>query len=212
MSRVTRTLLTLALAALLVTPLVGCALLDAVGLGGSRGAEATLVPTITPTPPPPTPTPTIAAPIIDDLADLPTEPGEAFAFRIAEDELNEELADTVYERQGLTVSEPRITLADGKLLGRFRVSHEQTGLGFGITARAVPHVVDGDLYLRIEDITLDEGLGGFTRRIVEGLLDEAVERLATDDGIPVDLDRLQGIAVEDVRVEPGYLIVLGRTA
>jgi hypothetical protein len=206
------TLLTALAVALLVTlGCFGCGAVESVRNSiGSRGARAGAEVAATPAP-------TLDVPTLEpesrirDLDDLPSEPGQAFEAEVTEEDLNRLLRDQSVVRDGVTVSEPRVTLAEGVMLLAVNLAHEQTGVSVGVTARGRPQVVDGALYVVVEDVTLGDSVAGLTRVILQGVIDGALKAADTERGIPISLDNLEGVEVLAIRVEPGLLIVSGVT-
>jgi hypothetical protein len=198
----------LAIALLVTLGCFGCGAIDTVRnrIGGRGGSVAAA-----------TPAPTVDVPTLEpaarirDLDDLPNEPGQAFEAEVTEEDLNRILRDQSVVRDGVTVSEPRVTLADGAMLLAVNLAHEQTGVSVGVTARGRPQVVDGALYVVVEDVTLGDSVAGLTRVLLQGVIDGALKAADAERGIPIDLDRLEGVEVLAIRVEPGLLIVSGVT-
>jgi len=190
----------------------GCGLIDAVAnriSAWGRGEAPTVVASLPETVTEPTLRPGV--PEISDLDDIPDGPGNEFALRVSEEDLNARLEAQEIEYEGLMVSQPRMVLAEGQIIVTLMVTHEQTGVNFGLEARLTPHVVDGDVYIRIEDLSLDDSAKGVTRVFLESALDQAIKRLATDEGMRLPMDEFDRVEVEDVYVVPGYLLVYGRT-
>lgn len=164
----------------------------------------------------PTATPTVARPTvapsdrIRSLDDLPAEPGQAFEAEIPEEDLNRLLRDQSMVRDGVTISEPRVTLAEGAMLLSVNLAHEETGVSVEVTARGRPQVVDGDLYVQVENVSLGDSVGGLARVLLQGVIDQALKQV-DDAGIPVSLDALEAVEVLAIRVEPSLLIVSGVT-
>jgi len=134
-----------------------------------------------------------------------------FEVQVTEDELNERLGGETVERQGITLSAPQVTLADGELLGAVTASQAASGASVQVRFRGRPRVEDGQVRLAIEDVTLDDAVRGVTRLVLQGLIDQALEQTGAADGIALPLDGLENIEIVAVRVEPGVVIVTGRT-
>ncbi len=190
----------------------GCTVVDDVRarLSGSPArtdeptrASPAVEPTASPT--------TIPAQRIDSLADLPADPGTTFEVPVTEAELNERMRDEVVEREGVTVTSPRVTLAEGEILGAVMVAHEATGVSVQVSFRGQPRVVDGEVLFAVEDVTLDDSVRGVARLLVQGVIDQALAQVGAAEGITLPLEGLDSIEILDVRVEPGLLIVTGRT-
>lgn len=182
--------------------LAGCGLLRSV-IGKGPSPTATPIPSPTPTP--------IGGKRLRGLEAIPSDPGIAFTVEIPEQELNSRLANMRFEQEGLTIAEPHLVLAEGQIIGTFSVSYEESGWTFGLTARAQPYVKDGEIYVRVQDVSLDKGVTGLRRRIVEGLLDEIMRQLSAENGIRIPADSLKKVELFGVQVEPGFLVISGRT-
>ncbi len=190
----------------------GCGVIDAVASRISawgRGESPAQVESLPETLAQPTLRPDV--PEVTDLDDLPDEAGYEFALRVSEEELNARLEAEEATYEGLEVSQPRMVLAEGQIIIGVMVAHEQTGVNFGLEARVIPHVVDGEIYARIEDISLDDTTRGVTRTLLESALDQAIKQLGDDEGIPLPIEDLEGADIEDVYVVPGSLLIYGRT-
>jgi len=194
----------------------GCAVIDTVQ-ARLRGAPRPIATPVLPagaalpeTAPTAAPT-AIAAERIGSLAELPEEAGTMFEVQVTEDELNERLGGETVERQGITLSAPQVTLADGELLGAVTASQAASGASVQVRFRGRPRVEDGQVLLAIEDVTLDDAVRGVTRLVLQGLIDQALEQTGAADGIALPLDGLESIEIVAVRVEPGVVIVTGRT-
>lgn len=200
----------------------GCACGNALSRLGLAGR-----PTDTPTPTPPTatptpvPTPTPAATILvptrpqegDGIGAIPDEPDTPFTIELTQQEINEYLAGEEYNQSGVVIRDVQVTVTDDALIARFNASQVESGLSGGVTVRGVPQVVDGQLYFRVDDVTLDESIGGFARMLARAAIDQAIRQYSTDDGIPVPVNVVPNanIEVEKVELDPGVLTVTGRT-
>jgi hypothetical protein len=179
-------------------------------------------PTATPTLPPPTPTlaptltPTPLATLLiptrpqegDGLDAIPSEPDSPFTIALTEQELNDYLAERTFSQSGVSIRDVQVTVTDDALIAAFQTSQAESGLSAGVTVRGVPQVADGELYFRVDDVTLDESIGGFARVLASAAINQAVEQYSTEHGIPVPIEN---IAVEEITLDPGLLTVTGRT-
>ena len=195
----------------------GCACgnaLSRLGLGGRpTTTSAPPPPTATPTPVlTPTPVATLLVPTRPQEADgfgaIPSEPDTPFTIELTQQEINEYLAEREFDQSGVIIRDVQVTVTDDALMARFKASQVESGLSGGVTVRGVPRVVDGQLYFRVDDVTLDESIGGFARLLARAAIDQAIRRYSTDDGIPVPI---QNVEVEEIGLDPGMVIVTGRT-
>jgi hypothetical protein len=174
--------------------------------------EAAAEPTSTPAPTAST-APTLA-PELDPtsepgiLAGLPSEADQPFTLEFTEEKLNEYLAGQTYGAQGVTVKDITVVLTGEEILCTFHASELRTGLNAGITVHAVPVVVDGAVYVQVDEVILDDSVKGLARTLAKGAIEQAVKRYSTPQGIPVPI---QGMDVEKVELMTGRMIVTGRT-
>ncbi len=196
--------------------LSGCACGNALSRLGLTG------PTATPTPPPPTATPmptltpTPAATLLvptrpqegDGIGAIPSEPDTPFTIELTEQEINEYLAEREFDQSGVTIRDIQVTVAADALIADFSASQAESGLSGGVTVRGVPQVADGQLYFRVDDVTLDESIGGFARMLATAAIDQAIQRYSTDNGIPVPI---RNVEVQAIELDPGVVTVTGRT-
>lgn len=174
---------------------------------------ATYTPTQRPTatlPPSATPQPTAT------VGELPTAtaaglpivlPAEGpFQFTLLQEDVNDYLAGQALADQGVTVRDARLVFAEGEVLAEGQASHADSGVTVGVSLRGVFSVVDGGLYVRIEDLELDKSVPSFTRLIATALIEQLLKQYETPDGIPVPL---QGVELQRVDITPGKLYVAG---
>jgi len=226
------TLIAMIVALAAVGVLVGCEVLPQVMVQNaeevaSREVTATAVPsptpTVTPTPsatptatatpvPTPTRTPTPShGGELSSLADIPEVPGQEFTVRISQDEVNDSLKGETFEQDGLLITDLRVTVAQDELLGEVQVTHQQTGIAVDVTVRGEPHIENGAFYFRINDVSLGDSVTGLARIILQAVMNQAVAQISAQEGIPVPLEGLARVEILDVQVEPGYLVITGRT-
>jgi len=168
-------------------------------------ATATPIPSPTPTytPAPPTPTPRPG-----ELWMIPSTPNTPFAVEMTEAEINQYLAEQTVEEEGATISDMHVTLTASEIICTVKAYHQQTGINAGVTIRGVPLVVDGKLYFKVNDITLDRSLQGFTRLVAQGVIEQAVKAYSTNQGVAVPLETL---TLNEIKLMAGKIYVAGRT-
>ena len=148
---------------------------------------------------------------VDGLAEIPSEPGRLFEVQVLEQEINERIRSARIDRDGIAAAEPRVTLADGSIIGSVNVRHQESGISVTISFRGQPRVVDGRVLFVIEDVSLGDSVRGVARLLLQGMIDEVLKQVEAEKGISVPLPGLDNVEVLAVRVEPGALIVTGRT-
>jgi hypothetical protein len=190
----------------------GCACGNALSRLGLVHPTATpLPPTATPMPTP-TPTATLLVPTRprqgQGIAAIPDEPNAPFTIELTQQEVNEYLAGKEFTQWGVTIRDVQVTLSDNALIARFRASQVESGLSAGVTMRGVPRIAGGQLYFRVDAVTLDESIGDLARLLARATIDQAIRQYSTDDGIPVPIPNIE---VQEIEVDPGMVIVTGRT-
>lgn len=214
--RLGRRLASIAVVFGLLVIVVGCA------CGNALSRLGLVSPTTTPTPPPPTatprptPTPTPVATLLvptrpqegDGLDAIPSAPDTPFTIELTEQEINDYLAEREFSQSGVAVRDIQVTVTDEALIAVFQASQADTGLSGGVTVRGVPQVADGQLYFRVDDVTLDQSIGGFARMLATAAIDQAIRQYSTEHGIAVPIENIE---VEAVELDPGLLTVTGRT-
>ena len=197
--------------------LSGCGL-----LAGERGAgqapsrsgsvqAATIVPTITPRPTrTSTPQPTVQAPNAesDGLFVVPATPGTSFTIEATDDEINEYLQGEVYEQEGSSIRDIHILFTDEEILANGQGIYEPLNLKGGITARGVPIVSDGKVYLQVRDVALDSSLPVFTRFLAEVAIEQALRRYGTPLGIEIPIEDAE---IYSIDLQPRKIVITGRT-
>jgi hypothetical protein len=196
-------------------------------VAGSARVTATLWPTATPseTPlPTATPTalptarpvatlaPTLPPTILPDTPEIapgiPGTPNTPFDVLLTEAQLNDYVGNQVLSAQGVEVSDPQVALADDALLVHVNAYHSESNISMGLTVRGKPNVVDGALYVRVVDVTIDDSVRGFTRLLASTLIETALKQYAGEDGIPVPFDQ---VLFEQVEVTRAGMRIVGRT-
>lgn len=206
----------LALVALLgvLVLVAGCACGNALSrLGLARATGTPPPPTATPLP---TATPTPAATLLvptrpqegDGLDAIPNEPDTPFAIALTEQEINAYLAEREFAQSGVTVRDIQVTVTDDALIASFKARQAESGLSGGVTVRGVPQAVDGQLYFRVDDVALDESIGGFARMLARAAIDQAIRQHAGEHGIPIPIENVE---VREIALDPGTVTVTGRT-
>ena len=140
---------------------------------------------------------------------IPSEPGVPFRLELDQQQINDYLADKTYSEVGVQASEIRLTLLEGRLLCEARVRHKESGIQAVLTIRGQPNVVDGQIYFLVEDVDLGNSLKGFSRLVVKGMIDEAIDQYSTAQGIPLPLGPF---VWEEIQVTTGRLFVAGHRA
>ncbi|MEA3407549.1 MAG: hypothetical protein U9R48_05655 [Chloroflexota bacterium] len=138
---------------------------------------------------------------------LPKGPDQPFDIRLTQEEINDYLEGQTFEQQGVVVSDGRVRIDAEQIIATFHVAHEGSGMSGGITVYGVPKVVDGQIYVEIEDFTLDQSVSGFGRLVANSLIKAAIEEYGTAHGIPVPLTDLE---FEAIQLMPGVIRVAGR--
>jgi hypothetical protein len=165
-------------------------------------------PTATPAPGPTATLLVPTAPAVPEALVLPPESNQPFIIDLTEAQVNEYLAGQKFEQQGVTVQDVRVTLLANEIVADLRATYAEAGLSGGARVRGVPVAVDGQLYIKINEVTLDSSISGFTRLIAQQLINKMVRDYSSQNGIPVPLE---DVRVEAVQLQAGKLIVSGRT-
>lgn len=139
---------------------------------------------------------------------FPEDADQSFDTRLTEDELNEYLADQALEQEGVVISDMNVTIDAERMSVMFRVAHEGSGIKGRVTVYGVPKVEDGQVYVEIQDFTLDDSVSGFKRVVANSLIKAAIESYETEHGIPIPVTHLE---FEEIRLMPGAIRVTGRT-
>lgn len=156
-----------------------------------------------------TPTP-IEADGLAALADITPEPGQRVVVSISEAELNESLTLDDLAVQGATIGDPAVALEEGAIVARMDVDVENPRLSLDVILRGSPNVVDGELYLAVDEVLLGESTDFFTRLIAQPMIDSTIREYSGEDGIPVPIAALEGVEIESATVEPGILTIEGQ--
>lgn len=139
---------------------------------------------------------------------IPAKSNQEFTLNLTEAQLNEHLADQVFEQQGVTVQDIRVTLTASEIIATLRAAHEESKLNMGLTVRGVPAVAEGTAYVKINDIALDDSVSGFTRLVAKAAIEQAIEQYSTPLGIPIPIERVE---ILDIQLMPGRIVIVGRT-
>ncbi|NLG28128.1 MAG: hypothetical protein GX557_09465 [Chloroflexi bacterium] len=172
---------------------------------------ATLAPTLPAAVQPNTPVPPAppVAPVAPEIAPgIPGTPNTPFDVLLTESQLNEYVGNQVLSAQGVEVSDPQVALAEDALLVHVNAFHSETNISMGLTVRGTPNVVDGALYVRVDDVTIDDNVRGFTRLLAGTLIETALKQYAGENGIPVPFDQ---VLFEQVEVTSSGVRIVGRT-
>lgn len=176
----------------------------------SEKRTATPLPTFTATattsPAEAAPSPMGTAPVTP-LA-LPESSDQPVDIRLTQQEINDYLLGQTFEQQGVAVSDIEVRIDAERITATFHVAHAESGMSGGVTVYGVPRVVDGQLYVEIQDFALDKSVSGFKRIVANSLIKAALEEYSTSHGIPVPVSDL---TFETVQLMPGAIRVTGRT-
>lgn len=143
-----------------------------------------------------------------ELVSIPDKPNTPFTIELTEAQINNYLAGKTFEQQGLTVSNVRVTLPGNEMIITCQAKHQESGLSMGLTARGVPVVVDGQVYAKVNNVTLDQSVSGFARLIAQAAIDTALKQYSTANGILIPTE---GITVQEIRLAAGKMTIVGRT-
>ncbi len=144
----------------------------------------------------------------EGLIAIPDKPNTPFTIELTEAQINDYLAGKTFDQQGLTVSNVRVTLPGAEMIIACQAKHQESGLSMGLTARGVPVVVDGQVYAKVNSVTLDQSVSGFARLIAQAAIDAALKQYSTANGILIPTE---GVTVQDVRLAAGKMTITGRT-
>jgi len=161
------------------------------------------LPTPTKTPPKPGPTPVPA-----DPPAIPSEPNTPFVVELTQAQLDEYLRGETFQEQGVTVTDVKVVLAESAVVCNFQASQNELGISVGITVRGVPTVSDGVAYFKVEHVSLDDSLRGFSRLIARATVERAIDEYSTPQGIPIPADEIEFHSID---LLPGKIVVVGRT-
>lgn len=167
----------------------------------------TSVPQALPTQAPPAPT--AVPPTVPEVAPgIPGTPNTPFDVTFSERQLNDYIAGQLISEGGVEVSDPQVTLGEGEALVHAFAYHEASDLRMGLTLRGTPVVHEGALYVRVNEVTLDDDIRGFTRLLAKTLIDAAIASYSGEHGIAVPIDT---ITFESIIITPGNVRIVGRT-
>jgi hypothetical protein len=178
---------------------------------------ATAIPTVVPDASAATPAATLLVPTRppegNGMAALPDEADAPFTIALTQQEVNEYLAEKEFNPSGVILRDIQITITDDALIADLKASQVESGLSGGVTMRGVPHAVDGQIYFRVDDVTLDESISGFARLLAKAAIDQTIRRYSGDNGIPVPIDGVlrADVEVQEIELDPGVITVTGRT-
>jgi hypothetical protein len=125
-----------------------------------------------------------------------------------EAQINEYLAGQKLEQQGVVVQDMHVTLADGEFVADLHVAYAQVGLSAGVRVRGVPVAVDGQLYVQVGEITLDDSVSGFMRLVAKQVMDQVIKHYSGANGIAVPIEDFQ---VDAITLRRGQVTITGRT-
>ena len=184
-------------------------------LTATKPSQPSPTPSATPRPtmliPTKPPEPTLSAQLADKFV-IPSEPDKEFVIEITEAELAELLASEMFEAQGVTIKDIRVTLTSNEMLLAFEAKHQETGLDVGLTVRGVPKIVDGAPYFEIRDMALDESVKGIKRLLLKAAIDKVIEQYTTSEGVPLPFDiPTDKVDIQDIQLTPGKITIRGRT-
>ncbi|NLD71519.1 MAG: hypothetical protein GX649_02240, partial [Chloroflexi bacterium] len=108
------------------------------------------------------------------------------------------------------IGDPAVTLEEGAIVARMDVDVENPRLSLDVILRGSPNVVDGELYLAVDEVLLGESTDFFTRLIAQPMIDSTIREYSGEDGIPVPIAALEGVEIESATVEPGILTIEGQ--
>lgn len=174
----------------------------------------TLKPLSTALPTPiPTASPSVASkgqpsPTPAELISISDKSNMPFTTELTEAQINDYLAGKTFDQQGLTISNVRVTLPGAEMIIVCQAKHQGSGLSMGLTARGVPVIVNGQVYAKINNVTLDQSVSGFARLIAQAAIDAALKQYSTANGIPIPTE---GVTVQEVRLAAGKMTIVGRT-
>lgn len=161
----------------------------------------------------PTMLPTLPMPTVPAVASVKgfTLPGTAntpFELTATQQEINEYLAGETFEQQGLSVRDVQVTITASELIADLTGTQQDTGITLGLTVRGAPTVIDGALYVDVEDVTLDDSVKGLVRIFAQAAIEEAIKKNSGAHGIEVPVE---DVILESVSLAPGVITVTGRT-
>ncbi|MCE5259414.1 MAG: hypothetical protein LLG44_10245 [Chloroflexi bacterium] len=150
---------------------------------------------------------TVAPTVVVTPLVIPKEADTAFEGEMSAAEVEKLLQEQIAE-VGDYVSDIHVQITPEAILAQLQVNASELKITFGVTATALPNVVDGQLYLKIIQVTLDDTLSGWTRLSAKSLIQEAIDKYSGENGIPIEFDN---IYIEEVKLGMGKLYVRGKT-
>lgn len=203
MSRSHRSLVVALLAMVLVIATGACSCQNLVAdLVGSPAPVAVSTPTAVEIPPTPGPTTPPEALV------LPEGSGQPFTLELSEADINAQITDETFSQEGLEIQDVRVALAQDQVLVQMYANYAKAELAGDVTLRGKPVVVDGQVYVQIEEVLLGSTFTGFTRVLAQGIIQEALKQYDEGRGIPVPTEDM---VVESVQVLPGKMVITGKT-
>ncbi len=131
--------------------------------------------------------------------------GQVFRVAITAAELNESLSFSDLNVEGATIGDPTITLVEGAIVAQFPVTVTSPAMVLDVILRGKPNVVDGALYVTVEDVSLGEGTGFFARLVAQPMVDTAIREYSGEDGIPIPLNMPENLGLRTATVASGEL-------
>ncbi len=139
---------------------------------------------------------------------LPEGTDQPFKLELTEADINEQITNEAFSQEGLEITNARVTLVQDQVLVNLYANHSESGLAGEVTLRGRPVVVDGQVYVQVDQVTLGPTFTGFVRILAEGMIKEALKQYDEGHGIPVPTEDM---VVESVQVVPGKMIITGKT-
>lgn len=173
-------------------------------------AVALLQPTATPLPlPSATPVPPTATAAPTAVRTPPPQGSQKVVKEMTEAELNEYLAGESFSEQGAKVSDLRVDITPEEMRIDGYVSHESTGIAGDISISGAPHLVDGELFFAIDDVTLGPQFSGLVRTLAQSLILEAMRAYSGPNGIPIPVSLPANLEITAVTLGEGKLVFDG---
>jgi hypothetical protein len=139
---------------------------------------------------------------------LPSNPNELFTLRDTDAALTDYIRSQQFELEGLEVRDLRLTFGAGDIVADLKAVYPEANLSSGLRLRGTPAIHEGQIYLKVQEVTLDDTLSGLMRVIAQGVIERAIEQYSGENGIP--LLPIEGVEVLSVEVQRGQITIQGR--
>jgi hypothetical protein len=149
-------------------------------------------------------------PAVQSLSDfvLPSQPNQKVTVIATQDEINDMLQGQVFEMPGILIRDVSVILDPGEIVADLQGTYVERGISSGVRLRGVPQVHDGQAYVKILEVTLDQSLPGLVRLAVQRMIHTAIQQNESEHGIAIPIE---GVEVLSAKVDSQLLTIEGIT-